>query len=234
VLTYQPGATAVHRLDPRSKLLFQGAFAVAVFSHDSLVVLAGLTILALGILRLATLSPVRILRSFRFILFLLAIAPPIAALSFGPPWVVLDRAVTSAVAGYQVVVMLLVAGAYVHTTPVRESRAAIQRHVPGRVGQLLGVGVGLVFRLTPVLLADLQRIGDAIDARGGENLSTVERLRRFALVGLRRAFDRAGRLSLALRARCFAWNPTLPELSFSRLDVPVLVLSAGLTLSVLL
>ena len=234
MLTYQPGSTAIHRLDPRSKLLFQGAFAVAVFAHDSLVVLAGLTVLALGILRMATLSPVRILRSFRFILFLLAIAPPIAALSFGPPWVVLDRAVTSAVAGYQVVVMLLVAGAYVHTTPVRESRAAIQRHVPGRVGQLLGVGVGLVFRLTPVLLADLQRIGDAIDARGGENLSTVERLRRLALVGLRRAFDRAGRLSLALRARCFAWNPTLPELSFSRLDVPVLVLSAGLTLSVLL
>jgi len=130
--------------------------------------------------------------------------------------------------------MLLVAGTYVHTTPVRESRAAIQRHVPGRVGQLLGVGVGLVFRLTPVLLADLQRIGEAIDARAGENLSTVERLRRLALVGLRRAFDRAGRLSLALRARCFAWNPTLPEIAFSRLDVPVLVLSVGLALSVFL
>ena len=234
MLTYQPGTTAVHRLDPRSKLLFQGGFAVAVFAHDSLAVLAGLTTIALAPLWVASLSPLRLLRGFRFILLLLVIAPPIAALSFGPSWFVVDRALDSAVASYRVVVMLLVAGTYVYTTPVRETRAAIQRHVPGRAGQLLGVGVGLVFRLTPVLVADLGRIRDALDARGGESLSTVARVRRLALVGLRRAFDRASRLSLALRARCFAWNPTLPELSFSRLDVPVLVLSVGLALSAFL
>jgi biotin transport system permease protein len=234
VLTYRPGTTVVHQLDPRSKLLFQGGFAVAVFTHDSLAALTGLTALALAALWLAALSPVRILRSFRFILLLLAIAPPIAALSVGPPWFVTAQALKAAVAGYQVVVMLLVAGAYVRTTSVRKTRAAIQRHVPGRAGQLVGVGVGLVFRLTPVLVADIRRIRDAIDARSGQNRSTIDRVRRLALVGIRRAFTRASRLSLALRARCFAWNPTLPPLSFSWIDVPVIMASVGLVLSVFL
>ncbi|MFC4551663.1 energy-coupling factor transporter transmembrane protein EcfT, partial [Halorussus sp. GCM10023401] len=36
------------------------------------------------------------------------------------------------------------------------------------------------------------------------------------------------RFSLALRARCFAWNPTLPPLSTSRVDVPVLAASVAL------
>jgi biotin transport system permease protein len=46
-----------------------------------------------------------------------------------------------------------------------------------------------------------------------------------------RSLARADRLSLALRARCFAYNPTLPALRFSRLDYPVLALSVGLALT---
>ncbi|MFB6233251.1 MAG: energy-coupling factor transporter transmembrane protein EcfT, partial [Haloarculaceae archaeon] len=41
----------------------------------------------------------------------------------------------------------------------------------------------------------------------------------------------ADRLAVALRARCFAYNPTLPPLSFSRIDYPVLGLAAALALS---
>ncbi|ELK50806.1 putative cobalt ABC transporter permease, partial [Haloferax sp. BAB-2207] len=41
-------------------------------------------------------------------------------------------------------------------------------------------------------------------------------------------------LALALRARCFAWNPTLPEIRFGRRDAPGLVLAAALLVSLAL
>jgi biotin transport system permease protein len=43
-------------------------------------------------------------------------------------------------------------------------------------------------------------------------------MRLVATTSLQRAFDRADTLSLALGARCFAWNPTLPRLAFGRRD----------------
>lgn len=230
MLEYRPRESVADRLDPRSKLCFQGGFAVAVFVHDSTVVLGGLTLLALGTLRAARLSPLRVARAFRFVLVLLALGPAFAVIEFGPPWVVPERAVGSAVAGYQVLLMLFVAGAYVRSTPIRESRAAIQRHVPGRFGQSLGVGVALVFRFTPVLRADLRRARDAVRARAGARRSPIERIRRLTVVGVRKAFERADRLSLALRARCFAWNPTLPRLRLSLVDL--LVIEVGLLLAV--
>jgi biotin transport system permease protein len=117
---------------------------------------------------------------------------------------------------------LLVSAAYVTTTPSRESRAAIQWLVPGRPGQFLGVGVGLVFRFLPVLRRDAARAREAMRARLGEARPLSERMRIVATTSLRRAFDRSDTLALALGARCFAWNPTLPRLALGRTDVPVL------------
>jgi len=42
-----------------------------------------------------------------------------------------------------------------------------------------------------------------------------------------RAFDRADRFSVALRARCFSWNPTFPELRFGRADVIATVIAVA-------
>jgi len=43
MLTYEPDATLAHRLDPRSKLLAQLGFAVAVFARGSALALGALT-----------------------------------------------------------------------------------------------------------------------------------------------------------------------------------------------
>lgn len=234
MLTYEPDTTLAHRLDPRSKLLVQAGFAIAVFAHGSVIALAGLTLLALSALAAARLSPVRVLRAYWFVLVLLSITPLFAVVRFGSPWLVPGAVFEPAVAGYRVLLVLFVSGAHVRSTPVRAMRASIQRHVPGRPGQLLGIGVGLVFRFFPLVLGDIQGARDAIRARAGDRLSAVERARRLALVGLRRALGRADSLALALRARCFAYNPTLPPLAFSRLDYPALALGAALAASPLI
>jgi peroxiredoxin Q/BCP len=65
-------------------------------------------------------------------------------------------------------------------------------------------------------------------ASGMTERRLIDRLGIVASAGIRRAFGRADRLGMALRARCFAWNPTLPALRLSVWDLPALVLAAGL------
>jgi biotin transport system permease protein len=228
MLTYTPGDTVVHRLDPRTKLGFQFAFALATFTRLTLPRLAGLVVVGLVSLYLADTTVRAVVRAYWVILLVLAAGPLIAGVTLGPPWFEVGPALASVRSVVRIVPLLFVSTAYVTATPVRDTRAAIQRTIPGRAGQLLGVGIALTFRFVPVLRADLRRVRDAIRARGGDTRSIRERSQRLTTLMVVRALRRSDRLAVALQARCFAWNPTLPRLQFSRLDLPVWLLSAVL------
>ncbi len=228
MLSYDPGNSISHRLDPRAKLAVQVGFALAAFAHTSPRELAVATVLAGGVLAAAELPPQVAVREVRYALPFLLAGPLLAAITLGSPWVVPGEALAPALASYRVLLVLLVSVAYVRTTPVRDSRAAIQWLLPGRFGRLCGMGVALVFRFLPVLLADLTRARAAMQARLGNERALTERMELLAVAGIRRTFARADRLALALHARCFAWNPTLPALRFSRIDAPVLALAVAL------
>lgn len=230
MLTYEPGASPAHRLDPRTKLAFQAGFAVAVFARPTVPWLAAMFGLGLLSLAGARLSPIRALGGYWFVLLVLAAGPVIGGVTLGPPWFRVEPALRSLRAVARIVPVLLVSAAFVHSTPVRDTRAAIQRTVPGRFGQLLGVGVALTFRFLPVVRRDVERIREAIRARGGDGRSLHDRAGRIATLSAARALARSDRLAVALQARCFAYNPTLPELRFSRLDYPVLALAVLLAL----
>lgn len=234
MLTYDPDDTIAHRLDPRSKLAVQIGFATTALVHTSPHALLAFTVLTVIVLLAARVALLEALYAYRFALVFLALAPLIAALTLGPPWFDLADGLVSVRASYRVLLILLVSAAYVRSTPVRASRAAIQRTIPGKPGQLLGTGVALVFRFLPVLEADVRTIRDAMAARLGDERGAVDRASTLGILGLSRAFDRADRLALAMQARCFAWNPTLPALSFSRVDYPVLALAVVLALSTFL
>lgn len=218
MLTYEPGGTVVHRLDPRSKLAFQLGFAATAFAHPAPPWLAGLSLLVVVVVMLARMPLLRTIWALRLPLFLLAVGPLIQGARLGPPWFSTAAAWLPLLAGYRVGLVLLVSAAYVRTTPVRETRAAIQRTIPGKSGQFLGVGVALVARFLPVLRADFERAREAMRARLGGRRRLDVRMRIVTVGGLRRALERADRLALALRARVFSWNPTLPPLSFRRRD----------------
>ncbi len=227
-LAYRSNGAFAERLDSRVKLLFQTIFALTALAHTTPLGLVALTAVVAAVLFGAATSPLWVLREFRYVFPFLLGGPAFSALAFGPPWVVPADAVAPALASYRVVLVLCVSAAYVRTTPVRESRAAIQWLLPGRVGQFLGMGIAFVFRFLPVLQGDLRAIRDAMAARLGTERSLSERMELVGSAGLARAFDRADTFSLALRARCFAWNPTLPRLSISWRDVPVVLLTASL------
>ena len=234
MLTHEPDDTLAHRLDPRSKLALQMGFAVAALTHTSPVALVVLTSLTASILVVARVSLRQTLSAYRFALVILAAGPLVAMATLGSPWLEPRDALGPALASYRVLLILLVSAAYVRSTPVRDSRAAIQRTVPDKPGQLLGIGVALVFRFLPVLRADLHTIRDAMAARLGTERPALERMQLIGLHGLSQAFTRADRLSLAMQARCFSWNPTLPRLGFTRVDAPVMVIAVALLVSPLL
>ncbi|WP_144905010.1 energy-coupling factor transporter transmembrane component T family protein [Halobellus captivus] len=242
MLTYRSGDSLAHRLDPRTKLLAQAAFAAAAFAHTTPSGLAWLTVVALAFLAAGRLSPVRAIRGYLPALPFLVAAPLLSVVEVdvspgSGAWAVgIDPAAAfePLLASYRVLLILLVSAVYLHATPVRDTRAAIQRLVPGRVGRLLGVGVALVFRFLPLLRSDLGRIREASNARLGSERPLRARMQLVASAGIRRAFGRADRLALALRARCFAWNPTLPELRFERIDAVGLLVALALAGATLL
>ena len=90
MLTYEPGASVAHRLDPRSKIAFQVGFAVAAIAATSAVELAAIFAVALGCLAAARLSPLRALRAYWFVLAVLALGPLLGGIVLGPPWFRLD------------------------------------------------------------------------------------------------------------------------------------------------
>jgi biotin transport system permease protein len=218
MFSYVPGETLAHRLDPRTKLAAQVAFAAAAFANTTPRGLALLTPVALLFLASARLSPFSVVWAYRFVLPFLVAAVLIEGVTVGAPWLTPAEAVPSALASYRILLVVVVGAVYVRTTPARESRAAVQRLVPGKPGRMLGAGVGLVFRFLPLLRRDLAAIRDAVAARLGEERPVRERMRVVGAAGLRRAFARSDRLALAMQARCFAWNATLPRLRFGRLD----------------
>jgi len=227
-LSYVPGDTVVHRLDARTKLLAQFVVALLAFTWSDSLALPVVWAVVLGAMALARVQPRSVLTGYALPFVLLAIATLTRALALGPPWVDVDAGLAATLHSLRVAAILLASAVYVQTTPVSETQAAISRLVPGKPGQFLAAGTSFVLRFLPVLLADLQSARAAQQARLGDQRRLHERMQTVALAGLNRTFERADRFSLALKARCFAWNPTPPRMSFTRADWFVSLGFAGL------
>lgn len=244
VVTTTTEDSPLRALDPRAGLAWQVGFSVAAFGARGPAWFLALGLLAAGTVRLAGLSLRRVLREYWILLALLATGPIGAGIQLGPPpgagvgllpggaglepirlGVDAAAATASLRSVSRVVLVLLVAASFLRTTPVREARAAVQWALPGRLGRLFGAGVAVSVRFLPLVSADLRRRRTASVARLGNRRGVLDRIQRLAVGGLADAFDRADRLALALRSRCFAWNPTPPRLQMAAADYLVVVAS---------
>ena len=113
---------------------------------------------------------------------------------------------------------MAVGGCGCGTTPVGGSEGACQRRVRGRGGRRLGVALGVVCRFLPLVRRELAATRGAMRLRLGAERPWHGRFQLLTTTALARTFRRADRLADALRVRCLAWNPTLPELRFGRAD----------------
>jgi len=243
IAQYYPGASPLHRLDPRAKFVAVSALAIALFVRDSF---AGLAVFAAAAAFAYVLSGVPaswFWRAFRPLMWLVALTF-LAQVLFAPgepffsfwifhlSWEGLELA---AFLSLRLVVLVLAGSVLTLTTPplaLTDGLAWLGRplrrlRVPT---DELALMVTIALRFIPTLLVELETIMRAQRARGAEFRSGGVRRRARALVPVLTplfvlSFRRADELALAMEARCYR-----PGLTRTRLHP----LSAGLGDAVLL
>ena len=80
--------------------------------------------------------------------------------------------------------------------------------------------IGLIIRFLPYILDQAKATADAQRARGVENRKNpIYRLIKFVVPLVRRTFENADNLAVAMEARCYSENRTDPELLSGRYDL---------------
>lgn len=209
----------LYRLDPRTKLLLQLAVVGVAYLKTEPLPLVILSGLIGGSLLMNQISIRHLVFELRYLIGFLSIAPIIGAVHLGTPWFELSGAIPPGLAAYRVFLLVVVGLVIVRTTRDRELQAAIRWFIPGRLGQVIALGVVLVLQFLPVIRSEIDRTMTAVSLRGGAARPVSERIRLIGIVVLVRLFDRTDRVSQALKSRCLSWNPTPVELRFSRIDI---------------
>ena len=218
-------SSRLHRIDPRVKVLLQLSVVAAAYAYTDPLPLLILSIGTVWILWIGNQSLAGVLWEFRYLIVFLSFAPLIGGATMGQPWFDPASAREPGLAAIRVVLLVIISIAIVRTTTPREIEAAIRWALPGRLGRATGLGVGLVFRLLPVLKHEAATTRRMLRARGGEQRPVYLRMQLLGILTLVRCFRRTDRITRALLVRCLSWNSTVPTLALRRHDGALIVLS---------
>ncbi|MFW5636807.1 MAG: energy-coupling factor transporter transmembrane component T family protein [Thermodesulfobacteriota bacterium] len=226
---YRSGRSLLHRLDPRTKLVSLILISIGSLGAD----LSGLAVLLLlfgAALRTVHLSLSAVIREIRYFLFLLAVVFLARALSAPgyPVASVWDVTVTGEgiyegllVSGRLLVVVLwgLIFVAVTRPSEVRGTIIWFLRPIPLIPEKRVATMFSLLVRFIPVIAHQARETGEAQRARGIEaRRNPVFRLTAFAVPLMRRIFQDADELVIAMEARCYSEDRTGPDLCWRRRD----------------
>ncbi len=220
---YLPVDSAVHRLDPRTKILATLFLVIIVFAARTFAGLAVLTGLLAIVIAAGRIPPGYILRGLRPVFWLLAVAVALQVffgesgghpvIHRGPLMITRENLVLGAFYGYRLILLMVSTTLMTFTTSPVELTDGLERLLRPfrRVGvpaHELALMMTIALRFIPTLLEETEKIMKAQMARGAEfsQGSLVRRAR--ALVPLLvplfvSAFRRADALALAMEARCY-------------------------------
>jgi energy-coupling factor transport system permease protein len=220
---YVPVDSAVHRLDPRTKILATLLLVIVTFSVHGAAGLAVLTFLLVAAIAAARIPPGYMVAGLRPIFWLLAVAVVLQALvgepgghpavRWGPVVITRENLVLAGFYGYRLLLLVTGTTLMTFTTSPVELTDGLERLLRPfrRVGvpsHELALMMTIALRFIPTLLEETDKIMKAQMARGAEFTrgSLVRRGR--ALVPLLvplfvGAFRRADALALAMEARCY-------------------------------
>ncbi len=243
---FRSGTSLLHRLDVRFKLLFLILISSISLNGDFLrlgILTCLLTVLMVNS-RLPLKSGLRELRFFLILLLLIMGArmvttpgDPIIEIKF---FSITRQGIFSGVLiCWRLTIIVLLGFAFVFSTRSFEIKAAVEwllkpfAFIPGKQ---IATMLGLTTRFVPVILNQANETAEAQRARCVENRKNpVYRLIRLGIPLIRRTFERADRLAVAMEARCYTENRTDPELCATRIDwmaLVVMILICGLVVSI--
>ena len=239
------GNSLLHRTDARFKILCIILLSLVILKvyFGGLGILTAILLCVVLHARLPLVSGFRELRYFSILLFLIFVA---RVLSTSGPSVFSFKYFTVSTQGlfdgilicWRLTLIVILGFAFVSTTPPSAIKAAVQwflRPVPFIPEKKIAVMMGLILRFVPVILDQARETAEAQKARGVEQRKNpVYRLIKLAFPLLRRTFERADDLVVAIEARCFTENRTDPELVLRKWDWVVLIAVSCLGIALLL
>ena len=219
---YYPADSAVHRLDPRMKILLLVAMIVAIFlCGDLLAYIPVIGVLALASylskvpfrLLLKGLRPLRFILVFTFILNLFFLQGETPLLNLGFTVITREALLTAIQYSLRLVLLVLFSSLLTLTTaPVTLTDGLERLLSPLRVihfpAHEMAMMMTIALRFIPTLVEETDKIMKAQSARGADFESGNLFARAKAMVPLLvplfvSAFRRAGELAMAMEARCY-------------------------------
>ena len=249
---YFPGNTVIHRLDPRTKLLWVVLFIVGLFQANgwagyALVLLVTALVMALGHIR-----PKNIFKGLRPMLFIIILTAALnlfytSGTPVRPGWIVTWEGIARAVKMILRIV-LLIAGTFLltYTTSPMALTDGMERllsplkklHFPVHEMTLM---MSMALRFIPTLIEETDKIMSAQKARGADFESGGLVKRAKALIPILvplfvSSFRRADELAVAMESRCYhggEGRTRMKQLRFAPRDLWALLLGAALLAGVI-
>lgn len=232
VFSYRPNTSLIQLIDVRFKL----ACLILISLASIRACLAGLCILTFLLVFLiisSRLSLISIFKELRYFFILLVFVLIVRALSTPdptrPPILELKIMVVTwqglydgALICWRLMIVVIIGLSFVSMTRPSEIKAAVQWLLipfPFIPGKRVATMMSLIIRFIPVIFVQARETIHAQRARGIESRKNpVYRLTRLAVPLIRRTFEKADKLALAMEARCYDEHRTDPELSSSWKD----------------
>jgi energy-coupling factor transporter transmembrane protein EcfT len=245
VLGFHAGDSVLHKLDVRFKLLF-----VVVISLSSLKAfvpsLSLLTLVLMVALMSAGLSLKTALKDLRYVFWLLLFVfmarslsvPGSSVIEFKSVSVTREGLYEGAIVCWRLVIVIMTGLSFVLTTRSSEIKAAVEwmlKPFPWVPAKRIAIMLSLIVRFIPLIFEQAKKTTEAQRARGVENRKNpVYRLKMFGIPLMRRVFERADNLALAMEARCYSENRTDSLLSSDIRDWIALAGVVGLCFMIVL
>ncbi len=224
VFGFRQGTSLLHQLDVRFKLIFLVLISFASLKAQvaGLSLLTLILVVALINVRVSLGSILRDLRYASILLIFIFVARALstsgsAFVEFKFVSVTREGLYEGALVCWRLVIVIITGLAFVLTTRPSEIKAAVAwilRPFPFVPAKRIATMMSLIVRFMPVIFQQAKETLDAQRARGVENRKNpVYRLVKLGIPILRRTFERADKLALAMEARCYSENRTDPRLS---------------------
>ncbi len=235
IFGYRSGRTLLHQLDVRLKIVFL-IFCSLVSIKISLFALSTLSfVLAVAILhcRLALTSIFKEIRYFLVLLGIICLARTLSAddsngFEFYFLKISLRGFYQGALISWRLLIIVLLGLLFVSTTRSSEIKSAVEwflHPIPRVPGQKVATMLSLVMRFVPLIFNQARETAEAQKARAIERRKNpIYRLKMLGIPLLRRTFENADNLIVAMEARCYSEKRTTPGRSAGFKDGIVLFL----------
>jgi len=211
-------------MDVRFKIVFVILISLASLKARGLGLFMLTSVLMMGLIH-AGLHLKSVLKPLRYVFFFLLFVfmarslsvPGSSVIEFKSISVTREGLFDGAMVCWRWVVVIMTGLSLILTTRPSEIRAAVEwslNPVPLIPGKRMATMMSLIVRFVPVIFEQAGETLAAQRARCVENRKNpVYRLKVFGIPLMRRIFERADKLALAMEARCYSENRTSPRLS---------------------